>query len=300
MMPFRIVSRRVRALSIAACCALLPVAAQAAATVCPSPLTRAIPARSSISPTGSAVVQQVGEAAGQQRDAAFLTEILAGNLPTFLRELVPVTLTGTLASGRKVLVTLCVTPEYMAVGSDSDFVRVPLGLAAAARIAKEFGFLLPTTKMVDAIYQQADKRVSPSPMKPTAKMTTTSYLVEHNRTVERQLAATGTSHATLSAGHKKDLVLSNRLRAKSGRVAIYGWHRPNGKPIQPLSTVHGAEYADYSHGIRLVSQTAYVDGKPTKLDDIMRDRELAGIVSNEGPIADVTLLIAEVARPATN
>ena len=28
------------------------------------------------------------------------------------------------------------------------------------------------------------------------------------------------------------------------RVAIYGWHRPDGRPIQPLSTVHGFRYAD--------------------------------------------------------
>ena len=50
-------------------------------------------------------------------------------------------------------------------------------------------------------------------------------------------------------------------RANPGKIAIYGWHRLNGAPIQPLSTVHGACYADYSHGIRLVSETVLVDGK---------------------------------------
>ena len=69
-------------------------------------------------------------------------------------------------------------------------------------------------------------------------------------------------------------------------------HRPNGRPIQPLSTVHGAEYADYSHGVRLVSQTAFLNGKPTDLADIMADRELAGVVTGEGPISDARGLMA--------
>ncbi len=39
----------------------------------------------------------------------------------------------------------------------------------------------------------------------------------------------------LIAGHKKDVVITNRLLTMPKRVAIYGWHRPNGSPIQPLA-----------------------------------------------------------------
>ena len=78
--------------------------------------------------------------------------------------------------------------------------------------------------------------------------------------------------------------MSNRLRSKPGRVAIYGWHRENGAPIQPLSTVHGAQYADYSHGVRLVSSRAYINGEPRNLADILQDPVLAPIVSSEGAI----------------
>jgi hypothetical protein len=80
----------------------------------------------------------------------------------------------------------------------------------------------------------------------------------------------------LLAGHKKDLVLANRLSSNRGRVAIYGWHRGNGDPIQPLSTVHGEYYADYSHGIRLVSRTAYVNGRPVDLRSLLTDGTYAG------------------------
>jgi hypothetical protein len=78
--------------------------------------------------------------------------------------------------------------------------------------------------------------------------------------------------------------MSNRLAAHLGRIAIYGWHREAGEPIQPLSTVHGANYADYSHGIRLISEWALINGKLESVRDLLRDPSTAGILSDEGPI----------------
>ena len=79
----------------------------------------------------------------------------------------------------------------------------------------------------------------------------------------------------LVSGHKKDLVITNRLAARPGQLAIYGWHRALSDPIQSLSTVHGAGYADYSHGVRLVSQKAILDGNVRSVYDIQRDPVLA-------------------------
>jgi hypothetical protein len=88
------------------------------------------------------------------------------------------------------------------------------------------------------------------------------------------------------------LVLTNRLLANPDRVAIYGWHEDGGRPIQPLSTVHGARYADYSHGVRLVSAMAYVDGAARPLLDLLEDPRLARLVSDEGPISRAVLRAA--------
>lgn len=263
-----------------------------ASVSCPNPLSKGIPKRAGKAPTGSELMQSLRQTRGRQRDDAVIRQMLSGNVPSFMRNLVPVDISGTLSDGRQVLVTICVTPEYLAVGDNRDFVRVPMGLAAAARVASEFGFLLPTTKMVDAIYSQARVHLAPRPMKPTAQMESTDYLVQHNQTLEAQRKKARSNLNDLTAGQKKDIVLTNRLRSKPGRVAIYGWHRQNGRPIQPLSTVHGAEYADYSHGVRLVSQTAFVDGKPVDLADLMANRDLASLVSNEGPISDARRLLA--------
>lgn len=266
-------------------------AAEAGASVCANELTRQLPARADGAATGSALVDRLAQASGPARDAVIASEVLSGNIPGFLRRLAPVRLSGALDDGRKADVVVCVMPDYLAVGSNADFVRVPLGLPAAAEIADRLGFLLPTTRMVDAIYRQARIHFKPSPMKPGNSMRSTAYLWRHNQTVERQRSRFSKPLDALSAGQKKDLVLSNRLRIAPGRVAIYGWHRMDGEPIQPLSTVHGARYADYSHGVRLVSATAFVNGVALPLARLLESTRLAPLLSSEGPIADTGALL---------
>jgi len=110
--------------------------------------------------------------------------------------------------------------------------------------------------------------------------------------IEMQADSLGVKLGDLVAGDKKDVVITNLLSRRMGKIAIYGWHRGPGHPIQPLSTVHGANYADYSHGIRLVSGTALIDGKPRSIYDILRDPSAASIVSDEGSIRAIDELFS--------
>ncbi|MDH3262524.1 MAG: hypothetical protein OEM24_00840 [Paracoccaceae bacterium] len=258
-------------------------------------LVDGLPRRRARADMGSEVIERVRALGGTARDRVLADEVLAGNVPGFLRSLSPVTLSGQTADGRAVEVTICVTPDYLAVGDDRDYVRTPLGLPAAAEIADRLGFMLPTPRMVDAIYAQAGVHLAPKPMEPTREMSSTDYFWRHNGLVEAQRAEGGRA-GTLTAGQKKDIVLTTRLRSARGRVAIYGWHRTNGRPIQPLSTVHGAEYADYSHGVRLVSSITFVNGQAVRLTELMADPALAPIVSSEGPIEDAGGLLASLYR----
>lgn len=262
-----------------------------AGAVCNTRLTRAMPNRKGSAKGGKAVMSGLMRVSGTDRDRRVASEMMAGNMPSFLQDLVPVEVSGRTRDGTGVKVTFCVTPDYLAVGSDRDFVRVPMGLPAAMQIAGRFDMMLPTRRMVDQIYRASDKRVAPSPMTPGPQMSSTDYLVRHNTTVETQVRGASVA-GQLIAGHKKDLVLSNRLNKNRGRVAIYGWHRTNGKAIQPLSTVHGATYADYSHGVRLISQTAYLNGRPVRLADLMADPDYADLISDEGPIRAAQLRVA--------
>ncbi len=266
---------------------------RAGANPCSGRLTREIPRRPGSAADGSTVMASLTGTSGSNRDNALLREALNGNIPSHLRDLLPVRFTG-LVAGRQTEITLCVTPDYVAIGSDRDHVRVPMGLPAALRMADAFDMMLPTTRMVDAIYAQADVRLSPRPMEPGAQMASTAYFVRHDATLDQQMANAGARAGLLVAGHKKDVVIANRLAQASGRVAIYGWHRSNGAPIQPLSTVHGEYYADYSHGIRLVSRTAYIDGRAVDLRGLLTDTRYASLLNSDGPLSSATVRLASL------
>lgn len=132
-----------------------------------------------------------------------------------------------------------------------DGIRMPLNLREAWEVADHFNCVLPTPEIVNAIWQQANIRLEPKTLPPTSEMTSMSYFQRHDRLIEEQLEEYGNVEGLLIAGHKKDIVYQPR---NSNRVAIYGWHRPNGAPIQSRSTVHSWDYKDYSHGLRLVRE----------------------------------------------
>ena len=265
-----------------------PVAFASSATPCSSELTRAIPERPDGAPTGSEFVARVAGTNDDERESHILNALLAGNMPQFLRQLQAVHLRGT--TGNPADVTVCVLPDYLAVGSDQNFFLAPMRLQTALAIASRFHFTLPTRRIVDAVFAQAKMHLQPQPLPASAAMRSTAYYSHHNELVRDQRLSLTDTLGFLTAGDKKDLVLTNRLWSNPGRVAIYGWHRPNGNPIQPLSTVHGIRYADYSHGVRLVSDVAYVDGRPTPLLTVLHDRRIAASVSDEGEIDAAALL----------
>src|SRR4029079_12398605 len=120
-----------------------------------------------------------------QREAAILREISRGNFPDFLRELKVVPILGSTKAGEKeISPTLQVMPDYLAIGSDSDFVRIPMTPQTAQKIADQFGCTLPTRKMVDAIDRVAEVRIAPHPM--TVEREAVATFVEHNAIVEKQ------------------------------------------------------------------------------------------------------------------
>ena len=261
-------------------------------------VAQSIPHRSAQARGATEFVASVAAMSEQQRDLAIRGELLAGNLPGFLRQLQPVSLSTRLPGGDLVRLTLCVLADYLSIGADDDFMLVPMGLGTALTVAARFGFTLPTRHMVDLIYGQAMVQMAPQPLPAGEQMRSTHYYQLHNALVKQQRALTGAAANALTAGDKKDLVLSARLWRQPGRVAIYGWHRGVGAPIQPLSTVHGARYADYSHGVRLVSNMVFVNGQRRSIFDVLADSRLAALLSDEGPLLQARELFEESATPA--
>ena len=261
------------------------------------------PARSPAAMSGSEFMLAIEGLDAGTREQAILNEILRGNVPDFLRQLRPVSYQLTTSSGELIKLTTFVSPDYLAIGSDDDFVRVPVNLISAQKIAQAFAASLPTRKMVKTLYRQADIQVRPAPKRPGKAMTSLRYYLEHNDTIQGMVTPLQMNSDDLVAGHKKDVVLTRKLAKKPGAIAIYGWHRSASNPIQPLSTVHAASYADYSHGIRLVHNWALLDqdGIVSRIDleTILTSRQHHKLLSDEGRF-EKSLFQAEQTRASSS
>lgn len=244
----------------------------------PSAYALAFPRRPGLSGSGMGrIASMVPDDLTRQR--MYADEIVAGNVPTWQFRWVPVTWTGEDADGVPHAVQIEVSPDYLSVGDDTDHLVAPMGLTETARVAAQLGFSIPTPYVVDRIYEAAEHHYAPQPLRPSYEMRTAAYALRHRSMIAQQ----GEVEAgTFVAGHKKDVVLTARLLVQPSRLAIYGWHRDVDDPIQPVCLLHERTYADYSHGIRAVNATMYVDGEPMPYLDVLADPVLAPLVSDEG------------------
>lgn len=258
---------------------------------CSDRLTQRIPARPADAETGRQFAARISGLVGAEREALVAAELLRGNIPSFLRHFWPVHLSWSDVAGKVTDIVVCAAPDYLAIGSDSDFVLMPVRLQTALAAAQNFGLALPTPRIVDAIYAQAQVHLAPAPLPAGDSMRSTGYFVHHDAMIAEQRAAAGAIPGEMVAGDKKDLIITARLWNEPDRVAIYGWQKPEGVPIQPVSLVHGWRYVDYSHGARFISEQVFVDGQPRLLWDLLEDPAMARALSSEGAIADPRSLV---------
>lgn len=227
--------------------------------------------------TGSSFYKTTAAWQWQQRDSLAATLLLAGAIPSFLNHFVAIHVSITNTLGRTIKATYYVMPDYLSVGTNEDWARVPVTPQSAQKIADQYHCFLPTRKMVDDIYQQAKIKLEPVPMYASRDSSVTMW--QHHLIIEGQRQG----RKGLVAGIKKDVVVSSKLQSdpRKNRVAIYGWHQTNGKAIQPLYTGHVNWYVDYSHGVRLIYQTIWVNGKPMNYKTILTDPLLKGLLCDE-------------------
>ena len=265
-----------RMMAMALCCAM----ACCATTQRTSAQVLSLPVRAADAMGGTAFATEVAALDLRAREERIYAEVSRGNVPAWLRQLVRVETTVT-AHGAQHQVAFTVTPDYLAVGSDHDYFLMPMSPHLAQRIADLTGTSLPTPLMVDAIWTNARVRLGPDSIAPSAAMITVPVFADHNRMVRARRDADPRPPGSLVAGHKKDVVLSARLDTLPNRVAIYGWHKPDGDPIQPLNTWHTTVHVDYSHGVRLVHGVVWINGVEHAMRDVLRDTALAVLLSPE-------------------
>ena len=278
----------------AVCRRVLALAALAACTALPREHVLALPQPSAGTLPGSRLLAQLCSLPLAEREASVWREVEAGNVPAFLRELVPVQVEATV-QGRRRTATFWCAADYFGLGHDDDWFRMPVTSQLAQRIADRCRCVLPTRAMVDAIWQKAAVPLTPHPFDPkTHDILSAALFYEHHLRIEA--ARDARPQHLLVAGIKKDIVSSALIDKWPGRVVIYGWHRPDGSPIQPLSKVHTDVHVDYSHGLRLVAEDMELDGAATTVAAVLADPELHVLLSDEGPIARPRYRLAAAAR----
>ena len=227
--------------------------------------------------TGSTFYQQATTYNWKQRDSLAMQLLLGGNMPSFLKKFVPVKTSMKDSTGKVITATFYVTQDYISIGTDNDWARIPLTPMSAQMLADRMDCFLPTRKIVNAIYEAANIKLEPLPLTVARDSTPTMY--QHHLMIEEQRKG----RKGLIAGIKKDVVISGKISrdTKPNRVAIYGWHKLDGKPIQPVYTGHVNWYVDYSHGIRLISRKIKVDGKWMDYTDVLTHPVLKNLLCDE-------------------
>jgi hypothetical protein len=248
-----------------------------------------IPPREPNAESGSAFMKRIAPLTLKEREIEIFKAISSGNIPDFLRN--TITLNATFADSAGILhrVNYETMADYLAVGNNSDYCRIPMNPFTAQKLADLFGGSLITAKLSNHIYENAQVKLIPFNYKPIGNGNElVTKFEEHNAQIEKQLSETGGTYGQLVAGIKKDVILSSRIANQPNKVVIYGWHKPDGKPIQPVYSGHVYWYVDYSHGIRLINNQVLVDGKPCLFSDILKDPVLFRIFSDENkPIEKV-------------
>lgn len=247
-----------------------------------------VPPRSVSALDGDQVVSAITNLTLHDREVYILNEVLNGNVPNFYRTMTLVK-DSSLISGSYRVIEYYVIPDYLALGHDTNYYLCPMTPILAQRLADSLNCMLPTRKMVNQIWTNANLHLTPQTIAPSSQMTTVPVMNDHNTMVwsQRQPLLGSYPLGTSTGGDKKDVVISNQIYtlAPPARVLIYGWHQTNGSPIQPLYGGHINTYADYSHGIRFVQKQMWLDGVPTQASTILNDATLNVLLSDEGVIS---------------
>jgi len=141
-----------------------------------------LPARPAQAMTGSAFITSLARLSREEREVAIRRELFAGNMPSFMRKLRTVEASIVGSDSVRHTIAYEVMPDYLAIGSDEDFVRMPMIPYTAQDFVDAFGFVLPTRKMVNDIWTEATTHLDPRPLTEARESPLT--FMQHQRIIE--------------------------------------------------------------------------------------------------------------------
>ncbi len=246
-----------------------------------------LPPRPANAPNGTQFTNIITTLSRNEREQWIYAQVISGNVPDWLRTLKPVTAN---AGGHSA--TYYVTPDYVSIGSNTDYFRTPMTPLLAQRLADHLGYSLPTRQMVNQIWTNAPVKLAPLPFSPASyDITSVAVFAASDNAIDNQRNPLTNVYplGTLVGGTKKDVIISARIYTNFANgptitrpVVIYGWHYVNGTYIQPLYNGHEETYVDYSHGIRFAQMALTVDGNANSITNVLASPTLCALLSNDG------------------
>jgi hypothetical protein len=227
--------------------------------------------------TGTQFLQRIQGMTQAQIDEEVFKEATRGNIPDFMRpeNFYEIAVFGRV-NGKDVEVRIQVALDYLAIGDNNDYVRVPVSPLLAQRLADRFGYVLPTSKIVDVIDDESratkqdikfvaapeiamliidpstgrqvyEKWNTKGPYGPYEGkwMMSVEFTEAQNRLVNEQISQRRLRG--VRAGQNKDIIYHPET-VKRKSACIY---HPREQGVNYVS--HEDTYADYSHGARFIS-----------------------------------------------
>lgn len=174
-------------------------------------------------------------------------------------------------------ITYKVMPDYLSI----EGMRVPMSGATAQRVANYFGLSLPSSKMTQEIYQNADVKVTAKPLsgsgaevegkKYTGKDVVDTgvgyapFALTYNEKINQQLSERGAKEGQIVSGFAKDI--TSAIPGKEDSLGLHGFYDAQGKPIQggtgqtPHDTKFHTEYGAFARLVSPEIEITYPDGR---------------------------------------
>jgi hypothetical protein len=177
-----------------------------------------------------------------------------------------------------------------------DGIRVNVCAATQQQIADTLGCVLPTAKIADHIFLNAEIIVPPK-FRPITS--STQAMIDHSKDIDKVVGNKSGLISTVGKHWIIDDVLYNK---NIGTACNYGWHFKGGLPgikgdlpvsykdlpgvrlIQSRGTFHDFKHSDYSQTCTLVARECEVNGKSMDILEVLKDPKLAYLASHSGPL----------------
>lgn len=198
-----------------------------------------------------------------------------------------------------VLFVMC---DALQVGEPGDAIRINVSCESQQIICDALGLQMPTEKMLDLAKRAVEVEIEPGLLHvdesgrviingQAVSMSSVAAMQEHNRIVSGAVNGRPGLLVNFGKGWFLGITLGPALEG-GWKCLNYGWYsgkapylsRAGFQVWQQLSGRHNEKHVDYSQVLWAVHPIMLVDGQPMPTADVLRNPEMAGLISYDGAL----------------